>query len=334
MLTVLILISLFIVAEVWRVTRYRPYTSNKDTPGRLYIYPHDSWEGVMDSIERVMERKSPWELGVLLKMRAPASPPVGSYQVRPSTTTWELYHQLTRGKQSPISLTISSERVPQRLYAKVSKQILADSLSIASCLGDTTYLNEQGLAYPSLAYYILPDTYEVYWTISAEEFRSRMKREWDKFWNRSRLALADSLGLRPEEVTNLAAIVQEESAKRDEYPNIAGLYIHRLRIGMPLQADPTIKYALGDFSLRRILHSHLSIDSPYNTYLHTGLTPTPIRIPYGYTIDGVLHAKDKGYLYMCAKEDFSGYHVFARTYQEHLANARRYTQALNERQIK
>ncbi|MDE5635479.1 MAG: endolytic transglycosylase MltG, partial [Muribaculaceae bacterium] len=181
---------------------------------------------------------------------------------------------------------------------------------------------------------ILPDTYQFYWTASARNVAESMYREWSRYWNDERLRKAGRLGLGPVEVSTLASIVEEESAKTDERPVIARLYLNRLSRGMKLQSDPTVKYAVGDPTLRRILNSHLKVESPYNTYIHDGLPPSPIRMVDKSTIDGVLNAPMHGYIYMCAKEDFSGYHNFAKTLSEHNANAARYHRALNSRGIK
>ena len=179
----------------------------------------------------------------------------------------------------------------------------------------------------------IPNTYEVYWNVSPERFMARMKREYKAFWNASRQEKAQAAGLSPVEVSVLASIVEEESAAVDEYPVIAGLYLNRLKAGIPLQADPTVKFAVGDFSLRRILDKHLEVDSPYNTYKYAGLPPGPIRIPSIQALDAVLNYTKHRYLYMCAKEDFSGRHNFAVTLAEHNRNAARYRSELNRRKI-
>jgi len=160
-----------------------------------------------------------------------------------------------------------------------------------------------------------------------------MKTEYDRFWNGKRKAKADTLGLLPIEVITVASIVQEETIKEEEKPIVAGLYLNRIRKGIPLQADPTIRYALGNFEIRRILKKYLEIDSPYNTYKYPGLPPGPINFPEISSIDAVLNADYNNYLYMCAREDFSGYHNFARTLREHTQNARRYQDALNKQKI-
>jgi UPF0755 protein len=173
----------------------------------------------------------------------------------------------------------------------------------------------------------------MYWTTTAKGFAQRMKKEYDHFWSTSRKAKAEAIGLTPQEVTTLASIVQSETIKSDELKIVAGLYINRLHKNIPLQADPTVKYAIGNFSLRRILYKHLEIDSPYNTYKYAGLPPGPICFPTIKSIDAVLNYDHNKYLYMCAKEDFSGYHNFAKTQRQHNKNAAKYRKALNKNKI-
>jgi UPF0755 protein len=179
----------------------------------------------------------------------------------------------------------------------------------------------------------IPETYEFFWTTSPEDFAERMKKEYDRFWEGERDRKAGKLEMTREEIITLASIVDEETLYDDENSRVAGLYINRLEQGIPLQADPTLKFALGDFSRQRILNEDKEIDSPYNTYKFKGLPPGPISIPSVAAIDGVLDYEKHRYLYMCAKADFSGYHAFARTYNQHLKNARAYQRELNKRRI-
>jgi UPF0755 protein len=201
-------------------------------------------------------------------------------------------------------------------------------------LTDTAYCASLGFNTETVKAMFIPNTYEVYWNISADRLISRMKREYDAFWTEQRLAKAKAIGLTPVEVSVLASVVEEETAVAAEYPVVAGLYINRLRRGMLLQADPTVRYAVGDFTLRRILFAHLETDSPYNTYIYSGLPPAPIRIPTMMGLDGVLNHAKHNYLYMAAREDFSGRHNFAVTLAEHNRNANRYRAELNRRNIK
>lgn len=209
-----------------------------------------------------------------------------------------------------------------------------DSAVVAQHFADSAFCRQYGYDTSTIACLFIPNTYEVYWNTSLEDFMKRMQKENTTFWNEERLRRAEAAGLTPNEVVTLASIVDEETANNAEKPMVAGMYINRLHTGMPLQADPTVKFALRDFSLRRIYHNHLNVESPYNTYRNIGLPPGPIRIPSIVGIDAVLNHVKHDYLYMCAKEDFSGTHNFARTYREHLANAAKYSKALNQRGIK
>lgn len=221
-----------------------------------------------------------------------------------------------------------------RLVRAVSRQLMIDSLDIAKLISDSAYCAQMGYTQETLPSLFIPNTYEVYWNMSADAFMKRMQKEHAAFWNNDRLKRAQHIGLTPEEVSTLASIVEEETANGPEKPMVAGLYINRLNKGMLLQADPTVKFGLQEFGLKRILFKHLEVDSPYNTYKHAGLPPGPIRIPSIQGLESVLNYTQHHYIYMCAKEDFSGTHNFAVTAAQHQANARRYQQALNRRKIK
>ena len=258
----------------------------------------------------------------------------GNYAIRPGDSMRDICLRLLSGNQTPVKLVIPSVRTLDRLAGAVGKQLMADSAMVMELLTDKHFLDSLGYSSETAPCMFIPNTYEVYWTMSPEQFVARMLKENKRFWNSARLAKAKALGLTPEEVMTLASIVDEETAKDDEKPMVAGLYLNRLKRGMFLQADPTVKFALGEFELRRILHAHLRTDSPYNTYKYAGLPPGPIRIPSISAIESVLNPAKHSYIYMCAKEDFSGYHNFATTLVQHNANARRYQQALNRLGIK
>lgn len=258
---------------------------------------------------------------------------VGRYAVKPNEKVIDVYRKIKNGAQSPMYLTIPSTRDMDKLSKSIAKQVMIKETEIYSAINQYISNNRSdSLGFNPLAFFI-PDTYEVYWNITGEQFMQRMQKEYDKFWNTERRQKADSIGMTVFEVMTLASIVDEETAKDDEKDMIAGLYINRIRKNIPLQADPTVKYALQDFGLRRIMKEHLKVQSPYNTYINTGLPPGPIRIPSKAGIDAVLNHVKHNYIYMCAKEDFSGRHNFAVTYSEHMANARRYWAELNRRKI-
>lgn len=257
----------------------------------------------------------------------------GRYAIRPNENVYHVFSRLYRGYQEPTNLTIGNVRTLDRLARNVGRQLMIDSAEIATVLNDSAFRQKLGYSKETMPTLFIPETYQVYWDMSVDDFFLRMQKEHDKFWNRERRAKATTLGMTPEEVSTLASIVEEETNNTEEKPMVAGLYINRLQKGMPLQADPTIKFALQDFGLRRITNEHLDVKSPYNTYLNAGLPPGPIRIPSPVGIDAVLNYARHEYIYMCAKEDFSGTHNFASNYAEHMRNARKYWKALNERKI-
>lgn len=258
----------------------------------------------------------------------------GAYRFQPEERTWNIFRTLQAGNQTPVSITVPSVRTIGHLCKAVSRQLMTDSAAIARLLNDSAYCAALGYDSCTLPALFIPNTYEVYWNIDSQDFIARMQKEHQRFWNDKRTAQAKAIGLTPIEVSTLASIVDEETANQAEKPIVAGLYMNRLQRGILLQADPTVKFSLKAFGLRRILHKHLETDSPYNTYKYAGLPPGPIRIPSIQGIESVLNYTHHDYLYMCAKEDFSGTHNFARTLSQHLANARRYQQALNRRNIR
>ncbi len=256
----------------------------------------------------------------------------GSYLVKRGESAISLATRIRGGVQDPVNVTIPNSRSTKNAVEAIASYFEFSSDSLYKALETT--LIQHDLNKSLLAAIILPDTYQYYWTSSPAYVAESIYRHWNKFWTQERLDKATSLGLTTIDVSTLASIVEEESAKRDERPLIARLYLNRLKNGMRLQADPTVKYAVGNPALKRILNSHLSTESPYNTYLHYGLPPGPIRIVDKQTLNSVLDAPMHNYIYMCAKEDFSGYHNFAKTLAEHNENARKYHTALNKLNIK
>ena len=257
----------------------------------------------------------------------------GRYALEAGTTYAELIDRLRAGLQSPVRVTFNNVRTLDRLAGSVSRRIELDSASLAETLTDPATAERYGYTPQTFMAMFVPDTYEMYWNCSAGDFLDRMKRESDRFWKEREAKLARS-GLSREEAVTLASVVYEETKRKEEMPRVAGVYVNRLRRGMPLQADPTVKFALGDFSIRRVLFAHLEVDSPYNTYKHAGLPPGPICMPSIAAIDAVLDFEAHDYLYFCAKDDLSGAHVFARTLPEHNRNAQAYARALNRRGVR
>ena len=257
----------------------------------------------------------------------------GRYAIRRGENVYHVFSRLLRGYQEPMNLTIGSVRTLGQLARHVGRQLMADSAEIAATLNDSTWWKPLGYNRATLPSLFIPNTYQVYWNMTPIAFVKRMQQEHERFWTRERLDKATSIGMTTSEVSTLASIVEEETNSQAEKPIVAGLYINRLKAGIPLQADPTVKFALQDFGLRRITNAHLKTASPYNTYLHAGLPPGPIRIPSPAGIDAVLNYTRHNYLYMCAKEDFSGTHNFASNLSDHMRNARKYWNALNRRKI-
>ncbi len=267
-------------------------------------------------------------------LKYPEAMHTGRYKVTPGMNNLTLLNNLRRGQQEATRITFNNIRFLDDLAERIGNQLMFTKEDLLLLLTDTVYCDSLGFTPETVKALFIPNTYEMYWNVSADRFVRRMKKEYDSFWTKDRLAKADAIGLTPLQVSTLASIVEEETAAGDEYPVVAGLYINRLKRGMLLQADPTVKYAVGDFTLQRVLFKHLEIDSPYNTYLYAGLPPAPLRIPSIKGLDAVLNYTRHNYLYMTAKEDFSGRHNFAVSLSEHNVNANRYRAELNRRNIR
>ena len=324
--------ALLVGALVPCILLLTPCTSHLGTDEPyLYLRPADTPDSVRTRLSDLGIRTTGFSLLNRLlgyKVRS------GRYAVRPGENLLTLFRRLRNGQQEPLNLTIPSVRTLDRLAGYLGERLMVDSAAFVTAFCDSARCAALGYTRETLPALFIPNTYQVYWDTSLDDFLARMKRENETFWTQNRNQKAKAMGMSHEEVVTLASIVDEETANNGEKPMIAGMYLKRLSIGMPLQADPTVKFAVGDFALRRIRGEHLKVESPYNTYRNTGLPPGPIRIPSVAGIDAVLNHVQHDYLYMCAKEDFSGTHNFARTYAEHQQNARRYIRALNERGIK
>lgn len=314
------------------------YGPNTRTSGQtefyLYIPTGSDYEDVvalLESNKLIRNRKTfDWAAS---KKKYPVNIHPGRYRIKNNMSNNELLNMLRSGLQEPVDVVINMARTPEELAGKIAAQIEADRDDLVKLMHDETYLENLGFNRQTILGMFVPNTYEFWWNTSAEGFFERMYKEYDKFWNRERTARAREMNFTPNEVTTLASIIINETNKEEEYRRIAGVYINRLNQGIRLQADPTVKYALGDFERKRILKADTYVNSPYNTYLHAGLPPGPIALPVIKAIDAVLHYEKHDYLYFCAKEDFSGYHNFARTLDQHNKNARSYQKALNRRNI-
>jgi len=257
----------------------------------------------------------------------------GRYKLKQGMSNKELIELLRSGKQEPVRFSINNIRLKSQLAGLAGRNLEADSTQLLNLLNDENFLSHLGFNRNTIISVFLPNTYEIYWNTNAESFVKRMKREYDKFWNTEKLEKAKSIGFSPVEIITIASIVDEESNLSSEFPVLAGVYINRLKRDMPLQADPTVKFAMGNFMLKRVLLKYLDYDSPYNTYKYKGLPPGPICIPSIKAINSVLNYERHSYLYFCAKSDFSGAHVFAKTLSQHNLNAEAYQKALNKKRI-
>lgn len=259
----------------------------------------------------------------------PANIKPGRYLLVKGMSNSRIVDILRSGKQAEVNLVFNTTRFFDRLAGIISKQIEADSASLITAFRDSAMMARFGFTPDHWRAMFIPNTYRFLWNTSAEQFLNRMNLEFKVFWNAERESRLKEIGLDKFQLMSLAAIVQEETFKVEDMPVVAGVYINRIKKGIRLQADPTVIFALGDYSIRRVLRTHLTVDSPYNTYRYPGLPPGPIRIPSVQAIDACLNYQQHDYLYFCAREDFSGYSVFARTYREHLVNARKYQRAIS-----
>lgn len=300
----------------------------------LYIDSDDNVDSVYQKLSPITTKHSLWAFKQLARYKSYGDHiKTGRYQIG-SQGALQTFRYVRNGIQAPVNVTINSVRTTERLAKDISKKLMMSRDELYKALNDSATCAEYGYTPKTIIAMFIPNTYDFYWNISVKTLLERMKRENEKFWTFERLEKAKNADLSPIEVVTLASIVDEETANVDEMPMIAGMYINRLRIDMPLQADPTVKFANGDFEARRIYNSMLRVDNPYNTYKYKGLPPGPIRLPSLQAVDAVLNFVHHDYLYMCAKEDFSGTHNFAKTYSEHQQNAAKYAKALNERGIK
>ena len=322
-----------LVLLVLGVRLYRVYYDRK-VPNfsgtyEFYVRPDMEPSDVLDTLLQsgvVLNKKS------LRRTLSPLqSMHVGHYTVGTKSSSKYVSRMLANGWQSPVNLTLSGTiRTPQVLARKIGKQMLVDSAAVADFALSEDSLARYGITPALLFTIVIPDTYQILWTASVSDIFDRFKKEADAFWTDERIERARNLGLTPVGVSTLASIVDGETQYKPEQPTVAGVYLNRLRIGMLLQADPTVAYCYG-YSLNRILTRHLEIDSPYNTYRYAGLPPGPISCPPKSCLEAVLYAQNHNYLYFCADPSFNGSHRFAATYSEHLNNARAFQRALDAR---
>lgn len=302
----------------------------------FFVYSNDSYSDVISRIEQEGIVKNFTFFTYVAKAMDLEKMGVkpGRYRVSSDMNNRRFIGNLRGGYQEAVEFRFQNIRLKENFAGLMGRNFEADSLTFVDLLNDEEVARQYGFTADNFFSMFIPNTYQIYWNTPPKKIFERFHTEYQKFWTAERRAKADALNMTPQEVSTLAAIVKGEAMHVDEMPKIAGLYINRLRKGMLLQADPTVIFANNDFTIRRVLNRHLTIDNPYNTYRFKGLPPGPIMMPSIASIDAVLGHEEHGYIYMCAKDDFSGYHLFAATMAEHLVNARKFQRALDERNIK
>jgi UPF0755 protein len=327
---IICLIIIFIIYRLLFGTTISP--SEKGTT--LYIPTGASYNQVIDTLQSNLVIKYPGLLDWMAKKKNyPSAIKSGKYVIDKSLGINELINILRSGRQSPVRVTFSNIRTLNQIAGKFGKQLETDSAKIIDFLKDESNYSSDGFKKETIISVFIPDTYEFYWDTDASGVYNRMLKEYKKFWNDERMAKASEEGLTPVEVSILASIIDDEVTKKDEKPRIAGVYLNRLKRGIPLQACPTIKFALNDFTITRVLKVHLETESPYNTYKYKGFPPGPIGCPSVEGLEAVLNAEKHDYLFFAAKSDFSGYHNFSKTLSEHNHYAAEYQKELNRRKI-
>ena len=332
----LLSVALIIVYHFYNVIYSNNVNLKSNNNFYLYIVTGSSFNSVLDSLNKhnVLKDTASF-IWVVKKKKYDKKVKAGRYLLKNKMSNNDIVNMLRIGSQKPIKLTFNNIRTKKELASKISKSIEADSLEILKLLNNNEFLSKYHLKKHNILSMFIPNTYEFYWNTSAKKFFIKMNVEYKKFWSKNRLDKAKKLKMNLVEISTLASIVQaEQSAHNDEKPRVAGLYINRLRKGMLLQSDPTVVYAIGDFSIRRVLNRDKEVDSPYNTYKYAGLPPAPINLPEISSIDAVLNYEKNNYIFMCAKADFSGYHNFSTNSRQHGRYARLYQRALNKKGIK
>ncbi|WP_316825139.1 endolytic transglycosylase MltG [Pedobacter miscanthi] len=333
---IVIALIVILIAGYFALNIYRLYFAPNITENQKYLYikTGSSYDDLLAEIKKKDLVKN---IGAFTaaagKMNLATNVKPGRYRLTKGMTNRSLINLIKAGNQDPVKLKFHNIRKKENFAAYLASNLEADSLSFINVLDSTALISKYGFNQDNVYAMFIPNTYEMYWNISPVDFFERMHKEYDKFWNADRKQKAASLNLTPAQVYTLASIVDGEALYDKEMPIIAGLYLNRLNKGILLQADPTVIFANNDFTVKRVTGKLLQVQSLYNTYKYAGLPPGPIMMPSINAIDAVLNRDKNNYIYMCAKEDFSGYHNFAETKAEHEINAKKYREALNKRNI-
>src|SRR5690606_9900366 len=333
----IILLLVVIVGAVMAWIGYQAFMgpSVSDKQEYLYVKTSDTFDDVLHTVTEQQIVKNPdFFRYVAETMEYPGNIKPGRYKLIEGMSNRRLIGNLRGGYQEAVKFRFENIRLKENFAALLGKNFEADSASFIEILNKEDIAESYGFTVENFFTMFVPNTYEIYWNTAPNKIIARFHDEYNKFWTAERKEKATAINLTTQEVSILASIVKGEALHTDEMPDIAGLYLNRLEKGMLLQADPTVIFENNDFTIRRVLNKHLTVDNPYNTYRYKGLPPGPIMLPSIASIDAVLNHQKHEYIYMCAKDDFSGYHNFAKTQAEHLVNARKFQRALNERNIK
>lgn len=331
-LVVIIVIGLAGTCIFYYLRYYGPNVTDKQE--YLYIHTGATFDDVYKTIcdEGIVKDTTTFHWAAI-NMDYTGRVKPGRYRLHTGMSNRKLINLLASGEQSPVTLSFNNIREKEQFAGFIAKKLEPDSLSMIRLLDSDKFVQQYGFTPDNVYVVFLPNTYQIYWNATPEKFFKKMYSSYERFWTPERKQKAEALNLTPPEVSILASIVDAEALHDDEMPTIAGLYLNRLKKGMKLESDPTVIFAKHDFTIHRVLNRDLVFPSPYNTYLHTGLPPGPVMMPSINAINAVLDYIPSNYLYMCAKADFSGYHAFASTVEQHRANAKKYQEALNSRHI-
>lgn len=323
--SIVLLLTALVVIQGYRILFKPNFLVGKSSSHLLFITADTSFAKLQDHFMQGEIVRDPttfrWIASVIQydKKMLP-----GAYKLQPGMNNWQAIRLLRGGRQEPIKVVLHTANTQKELAEKLTQNIGIPAASFEQLLKDPQFITPYGFTTDNILTMFIPNTYYVYWTISPQELFKRLYKEYQRFWNKERLAKAQQLGLSPQQVSILASIVEKETNQTTEAPMIAGVYINRLQRGMKLQSCPTILYIVNEPSIKRVLHAHTRIDSPYNTYLYKGLPPGPITMPSIHAIDAVLNYQQHPYLYFVLQEDLLGFHAFSTTFQEHKINAQKY----------
>lgn len=333
----LLIVIVFIFGYFGNAFHQKIYGKSVIKNTSIYIYSKDSFEILQEKIKPYV--KNIEHFNWVANRKNFKTPKPGHYSLTNGMSNNDLVNLLRIGAQTPVKVSFNNQNSLGLFVKRIASQIEADSLSLYKSFTDKDFLSKNNLTEKTVLQICIPNTYEFYWTTSPEKFRNKLFKYYNSFWNSSRKTKAEQLNLTQTEVATLASIVQQETAKIEERPRVAGLYLNRLKKGWALQADPTIIYVLKeknghDFVVKRVLTKDLAIKSPYNTYLNSGLPPGLIGMPDKSSIDAVLNSEHHNYYYMCADIENIGYHKFAKSLAQHNRNASQYRRWLNRNGIK